>query len=125
LIFNLTKNIRSKLNDDLLQLHAYSQNEEIAFLKLVIGNIPYDLFYFFNTAKTCLFSYADMQDDLTHLPIELLGVHGNTAIGTVYASNIPFISSLITDGKITSPEVKEYIRTQGDVTLFVIYDFID
>lgn len=125
LIFNVSNTIKNNLDDENLKLHAYSQNEDVAFLRLIIGNLPHDFFYFFSTGKIALYSYLRSCDDLTNLPTELLGIYGNVAIGTIDAGNIPYITSLIKAGKINNPEIIEYIRCQGNGTLLIFYEFKD
>jgi hypothetical protein len=125
LTFALSEKIKSKLDDEGLQLHAYSQNKNTAFLNLVIGNIPYHFFYFFNSERSILYNYLEDFEDITNLPVTLLGIYGTTAIGTVSASNIPFMTSLINSGKINNPEVKEFIKSQGNNILLILYEFKD
>lgn len=123
LTFNISSKITNRLNNSGLQLHAYSQNEEMLFFKIIIDNVPYDVFYSFKNGKTAIFNYVKLSDDLTNIPCDLLGIYGDIAIGQVPANNLHYINSLIKSGKIDNPMIIEFVRNQGNSNLFVYYEF--
>ena len=110
-----------KNNKALPFLYAYSENDDYAFFKTFIKNIPYDIFYNFKTKKVFLFCYAEIVDDITNLPVKLLGIWDNKVVGVVEAQNIPYIKSLIAKGEVNHPLLSNYVNNYK-ADMLVLYE---
>ena len=101
-------------------LYDYSENDKYAHFKTIIHNVPYDVFFNFETGEVFTIGLAAM-DDLTKLPVKLLGIWENKMVGIVESQNIPYIRSLIDKHEINDPLVKTYVRGYKS-DMLVLYD---
>ncbi len=123
----ITTFIKLEYSNDLLKnekkppiLYAYSENGNCAFFKLNIGNLPYDVFYNTETSDIYLISPTTI-DDITRLPITLLGIWENRVIGRVESQSISYLNELLYRGEITDPIFENYV-TDYKSDILVLYD---
>ncbi len=123
--------IKLQYSDDLLNkeddkpniLYSYSENSNYAFFKFKIHNLPpYDVFYNFETSDVCVISPFTI-DDITKLPVTLLGISGNKMIGKIESQSIQYINELLYRGEITDPIFEDYVADYK-ADILVLYDII-
>lgn len=99
-------------------LHYYTENNKYAYFKAMINAFPYDVFYSFEDQSIKLTSIR-VFDDLTKLPVTLLGIFGDKVIGVVESQNIPYIKELIGKGEVNEQLLIDYTQDfKSDILVF-------
>jgi hypothetical protein len=101
-------------------LYAYSETNNYAFFKANINNLPYDIIYNLKTNEIFVFSLFTF-DDITKLPVTLLGIWENKAIARVDFQSISYINELLFNGKIVDPIFVDFV-SDYKADILVLYD---